>query len=293
MTQGRIRPPGRGREVARRLLLCSTVVLVAVLGCVTAALAQATGELGCCAFSVPGSVPARRCAQLTRSQCDSLRPVATFFRGQRCDTRRQRCVLAVGAPAVPTSTATATPTPSSIPSQTPTPVVAGCCEVAASRAIPFPICGNQVPRDQCLAVFGFRASFCENCGCTSHEESGFSLQPGGCVSPTPTRTVPPTRTPTMRPRQSPPRPTATPTATPAAGCCEVPVTSGVRPPEFCGNHIAREVCLGQFSGARFCPDCVCSSHSGEGFGTAPGVCVHRPARPRPPRAPLPPRAPRR
>lgn len=256
--------------------------------------AQAQLEVGCCAFTVSSGAPARRCADLTRSQCDALRPHATFFRGQRCDTRRQRCLLAMGTVPVasPTPTATATAT-AARPTPTPTPDVAGCCEVAASRAIPFPICGNEVSRGRCLAEFGFRAAFCEQCRCSSHDGPGFLLAPGGCVTLTPTPTRTPTRTPpAQRTRRTPPvtGSTPTPTATPAVGCCEVPVSQGRA---FCGNRISRETCLGQFPGAVFCPECHCSSHTGDGFGTTNGQCIRPLPRPRPPRVPLGPRTPRR
>lgn len=255
--------------------------------------ARAQTEVGCCAFTVSSRVPARRCADLTRAQCDSLRPYATFFRGQRCDSGRQRCMLFTGtAPASsPTPTATATPTVET-PTPTATPEPAGCCEVAASRAVPFPICGNDVNRARCLTEFGTRGSFCENCRCASHDRPGFSILPGGCVTLTPTPTHSPTRTPTTQrtPRGTPPRAVPTPTPTAGEGCCEVPVSENRA---FCGNRISRAACLQQFPGALFCADCFCSSHSAAGFGTTKGKCLRRVRQPRPPRAPLAPRVPRR
>jgi hypothetical protein len=283
--------PGCGDRWKLRIVAFAPVAALLLAAAPTTL--RATQETGCCSFLAAASAPSRRCANLTRTDCDRLRPLATFFRGQYCDERSQRCVLGAlpTAPAVPTATATPTATMTPVPTDT-APVI-GCCEVAASRAVPFPICGNRIARDQCFEDFGFRASFCETCRCSSHDEDGFALRPGGCVRPTPTATPPPTRTATPVPTRRFPRPTATATPTAAIGCCEVPVSSGPQSASFCGNAIARDVCLTDFPGARFCPECACSSHSSPGFGTVPGRCVQRPARPRPPRAPLPPRAPRR
>jgi hypothetical protein len=245
--------------------------------------AQAQSDLGCCQFLTTGSSPARRCATLTRTQCDALRPTSTFFRGQRCDSVRQRCVFQLP----PTTAPTPTPTSTAVASPTPTPTKEprGCCEVAASRAVPFPFCGNSVSAAECFGAFGFRAAFCENCTCSAHSSPGFQLVPGGCVPPAFTPTPVATRTPTLAPsppRRTPPAtPTATYTPTPGIGCCEVPVSGGQA--SFCGNQVRREVCLGSFPGASFCPTCRCSSHSEAGFGTQPGRCVPQ----RPPRQPRP------
>lgn len=247
---------------------------------------RAQVELGCCQFqAIREQVPARRCATLTRSQCDALRPLATFFRGQRCDTIRQRCVFQLGPTAVPTPPWTATPRPTPSPTATATPEARGCCEVAASRAIPYPFCGNDITASACFDAFGFRAWFCPECTCSSHDTPGFLLAPGGCVRPSPTPTVrlpvTPTQTPSARltPRGTL---TPTPTATAAVGCCEVPLSTANRTAFICGNAISRSACLQGFAGANFCPSCQCSSHNEAGFGTRPGRCV-------PLRAPRPPR----
>ncbi|GBD27671.1 hypothetical protein HRbin30_03025 [bacterium HR30] len=268
------------REVSSSFAALLALLLLALLGT-----AKAQTDLGCCQFLGPaGEISARRCATLTQAQCNALRPLATFFRGQRCDSLRQRCVFQLGptVAATPTSASTTSPTPS--PTATPEP--RGCCEVAASRAIPFPFCGNDVTASSCFESFGFRASFCPECSCSSHDAPGFFLAPGGCVRPSPTPTarltVTPTRAPSLRvsPRVTL---TPTPTATPASGCCEVPVSAAPGSTFFCGNDIPRSACLQTFPGAKFCPTCRCSSHGEAGFGTTRGRCVPlratRPARP--------------
>jgi hypothetical protein len=262
------------------LLLCASLWM--------AGQSYGQSELGCCQFMAKaGAITAQRCATLTRSQCDALRPFSTFFRGQRCDSIRQRCVFQVASTPAPSPTLTMTPP--ATPSPTPTPEAKGCCEVAASRAVSFPFCGNQIPASVCFEAFGFRASFCADCTCSASESAGFHVVPGACVAPTPLPpTVPPTRTPTRAPSlRSSPRSTLTPppTATPAVGCCEIPVSSGQKPAAFCGNAVARAACLQSFPGAVFCPNCRCSSHSEPGFGTRPGRCVPQ----RPMHAPRPPR----
>lgn len=248
---------------------------------------QASGQadFGCCQFMAnAGAVTAQRCATLTRSQCDALRPFATFFRGQRCDSVRQRCVFQL-AP-TPVSSATPTLTRPPTPSPTATPEATGCCEVAASRAIPFPFCGNQIPASVCFEAFGFRASFCPDCTCSASGSPGFHVVPGGCVPPTPSLPPSPTRTPTRPPSaRSTPRLTLTPTPTPTpgVGCCEIPVRRGRIQDAMCGNAVERAACLQSFPGAVFCPNCRCSSHSQPGFGIKPGRCVPQ----RPVRAPRP------
>lgn len=238
--------------------------------------AKAQSDLGCCQFQQTAANPAvgRRCATLTKSQCDALRPLATFFRGQRCDTIRQRCVFQVSPTVAEPPTWTPTPRPTASPTSTPEPK--GCCEVAASRAVPFPFCGNDVSASTCFETFGFRAWFCPNCSCSSHDGAGFLLSPGSCTAPSPTPTWQPTKTPTRAPSsRTTPRVTLTPTptATPAVGCCEVPVSLSRSKSSFCGNAISRSACLQAFPGAKFCPTCRCSSHSAVGFGVQPGRCV--------------------
>lgn len=185
-------------------------------------------------------------------------------------------LVAGAAQAVPTRTATPTATPEPL----------GCCQNdPVSRNQP-PICGNAVKQSDCVRAFGNRARFCADCGCSSHTTPGFTFQGGECVD------------------LAPPRPTATATATvtstptPDSGCCQVNTSRPGPRPYVCGNDITRDSCLNDFgAGATFCADCVCSTHTSPGFGSASGTCLgrsstSRPRPVRPTRAPRPTRPPR-
>lgn len=163
---------------------------------------------------------------------------------------------------------------------TPTPEPQGCCQAEPASRTGVPICGNQIKRSDCTAAFGSRARFCENCDCTSHSGPGFTFDRGVCAEPAP---VTPSLTPTA---------TTTPTPVVRQGCCQVNTSRPGPHPFVCGNGIDQDSCLNDFgAGATFCADCVCSSHSGPGFGNGSGTCL-RPgggSRPRPTRPPRPPR----
>lgn len=168
-----------------------------------------------------------------------------------------------------------TPAPTRTPTPTPVRTPIGCCELENLRHISNPVCGNAIAQASCFSDYAGSPSFCLDCVCSSHDDGGFTLDAGACVTKTPTRT--PTRTPV-----------------PKMGCCQLDAFSGGHT-AVCGNQVSEAACLSDSRGTpSFCAACVCSSHTGAGFTAARGGCVdrRRPARPVRPHIPRPPRSPR-
>lgn len=160
---------------------------------------------------------------------------------------------------------TATPTSTTVPTRTATPEPQGCCQVEPVSSTGAPFCGNRIQESDCFEAWGARASFCLNCECSSHSAPGFTFDRGTCVTRIPTVTATPTASPT-----------ATATATPAVrtGCCRINTSRPGPRPYICGNAIEETSCLNDFGrDATFCAECVCSTHSGPGFGTSSGSCI--------------------
>jgi hypothetical protein len=226
--------------------------------------AGAQEERGCCQFlarSTDGSLSPkapRRCDDLTRRECSLLKPGSTFLRRWACEVSTQRCLLGA-LPSTPTPTATPTKT------ATPTPTERrGCCQVDNIRTVGHAICGNEISETSCLNETKGDPVFCANCECSSHSSGGFSFDAGVCATRTPTPTV---------------------TATPAErrGCCQLTGLRGAKG-AVCGNDVRESTCLDAFDAdAVFCPECVCSSHTGPGVDLVPGLCVP----PTPTRGPRP------
>lgn len=220
-------------------------------------------EEGCCQFFARAEARRgpRRCAELTREQCDLLKPSSTFFRGWHCDVREQRCNREL-----PPST----PTPRQSPTPTATPRVdpMGCCQLDSLRRVGHSVCGNALSQTSCLNDFTGVPAFCANCVCSSHPQRGFDLDAGACVTPTPTQSEP-------------------------KGCCQLDHLTGVRG-SVCGNAIRQSTCINDFpGGGTFCADCVCASHTGPGFQFTTGTCGTPPTPGRPRHNPHPPHRPTR
>jgi hypothetical protein len=252
-----------------RLLGCLGAGLSLFLALGAGHTAGAQEEQGCCQFlsrstDASPSKGQRRCDDLTRRECSLLKPGSVFLRRWVCDQQSQRCILGV-LPSTPTPTATPTKTPTPSPTQP-----RGCCQVDDVRSVGHAICGNDITQTSCLNETKGEPSFCADCACSSHSESGFSFDIGTCVTHTPTPTV---------------------TATPAErrGCCQLTGLRGANG-AVCGNEVRESTCLHEFDAdAVFCANCVCSSHSTTGVDLAPGLCVPPPStrgpRPRPTRPP--------
>jgi len=246
-------------------------VLAALTGGVLAtatAHAQGQTELGCCQYSArpaDGQSGSRqpRCTNTTRAACNLLRPNSVFFRRWACDDDIQRCVIGLR-----TKTPTATPTPSPTRTATPPRGRIGCCQLDNIDRVGRPMCANAIDEASCLTEFEGDPTFCKDCSCAAQPRPGFEFAVGRCVTNTP-------------------RPTATPTPAPPRGCCQLNRSRGPHG-SICGNDISMSSCLEEFgSGATFCADCTCSSHSEPGFDLAPGACQRRLPTPRPRRPPHP------
>jgi hypothetical protein len=166
-----------------------------------------------------------------------------------------------------------TPGPTRTPTATPVRAPIGCCQLDNLRRVGHAVCGNTIAQLSCLGDYAGVPSFCLDCACSSHSAAGFSLDPGACVTRTPTPV--PTRTPT-----------------PQLGCCELANFRGGHD-SICGA-VTEAACEADTRGQpTFCTNCVCSSHSGPGFVVSRGSCVgnRRPKRLSRPHVPHPPHAP--
>lgn len=178
--------------------------------------------------------------------------VCSSHSGSGFDTAAGSCV-----PRPPTATPTRTPTVTATATATP-PL--GCCELANIRGVGNTVCGNQLTQISCMNDFQGDPTFFANFVCSSHTASGFDLNPGNCVPRTPA-------------------PTPMATSTPSSGCCQIDNFTGLDHP-ICGNNVSRASCLNDFgTQVTFCPECKCTSHSGDGFDLGDGVC-QPPPRPR-------------
>jgi len=236
-------------------------------------------QTGCCQLDNITRLGHPICGnQLTEASCrNDFEGQATFCLDCDCSSHGGPGIdftsgVCVKRTATPTRTPTKTPTPTFTPHG---PI--GCCQLEHLRRVGHPVCGNEVTEASCLNDFEGDASFCLDCLCSSHPGPGFEFGVGLCIPRTPT----PTRTPTLTPTITPP-----PSATPIThGCCQLDNASGLGQ-SICGNDIQQSSCLNDFDGEpTFCPTCVCSSHNGAGFTTAPGACVRPARRPHVPHSP--------
>jgi hypothetical protein len=178
--------------------------------------------------------------------------VCSSHAGSGFDTTAGSCV-----PRPPTATPTPTPTA--------TPPL-GCCQLANVRRVGNTVCGNQLTEASCMNDFEGDPTFFATFVCSSHSGPGFDLNAGQCMPRTPLPTLTGTPIPTA-------------TSTPASGCCQIDNFTGLDHP-ICGNNVSHASCLNDFgTQVTFCPECTCSSHTGDGFDLSDGVCSP-PPRPR-------------
>ncbi len=241
------------RNTSAVLALAGVAALVVTAWPASPAGAQDTG---CCQFFThaagAGNHGRRQCDEVTQQECAVLRARSTFLAGWQCNPQTQHCTVKPSGPP-PTPTATAQ---------------IGCCQLDGLRQLAGSVCGNDISDVSCANDFAGTPTFCADCVCSSHPGTGFDLSPGACVPP----------------------PTPTPIPAQVRGCCQLDNLRGA-PSSICGNAIRQEACLNDFDAQpTFCQNCICSSHSREGFDLTRGVCAAAGNR-RPRHAPEPPGGP--
>lgn len=137
----------------------------------------AAESTGCCQLDNLRRVGHPVCGNdVSESSClTEFAGVATFCADCVCSSHDSSGFdLAAGVCVTPEPTPTPTPAPENLK---------GCCQLEGLHGAPNSICGNEIQQSSCLGDFPAQATFCQNCVCSSHSGSGFTLTRGACVAP--------------------------------------------------------------------------------------------------------------